>query len=79
MSTATVWRVDLDTEYSTITMSRKQHRASSAADAERMYADFLASPPTERFNGEPFITVSLVFDCRLIRKQMLHGAQEVIS
>lgn len=69
---ATVWRVDLDTDENTH-KTRKQIRASSAADAERVYAELLQSPPSQ------YATISLVFDCRVRKQQMLHGDQEVIS
>jgi hypothetical protein len=72
MTQFTVWRVDLDTHANTW-QTRKQLRATSAADAERIYADLLQSPPAE------YNTVSLVFDCRLQIQQMLHGDQEVLS
>jgi hypothetical protein len=71
-STATVWRVDLDTDENTW-MTRKQLRATSAEDAESMYASLLNDPPTD------YATITLVFDCRVQRQQMLHGDQEYMS
>lgn len=69
---ATVWRVDLDTD-SNDWRTRKQIRCTSLADAQDMYRAFLACPPQE------YTTVSLVADCRVRYKQMLHGDQEHIS
>jgi hypothetical protein len=72
MTQFTVFRVDLDTDANTW-QTRKQLRATSAADAERISAELLQSPPTD------YATVTLVFDCRVQLQQMLHGAQEVLS
>jgi hypothetical protein len=72
MNQFTVFRVDLDTDSNTW-QTRKQLRATSTADAERIYAELLQSPPAE------YATVALVFDCRVQLQQMLHGDQEVLS
>jgi len=69
---ATVWRVDLDTDDNSW-RTRKQIRAQSAGHAERIYTDLLASPPDD------YATVALVYDCRLQKRQMLHGDQEHIA
>jgi hypothetical protein len=69
---ATVWRVDLDTDdrdYRT----RFVIRAISADDALSIYLRYLANPPAD------YATISLIFDCRLIIAQCLHGDQEIIS
>jgi hypothetical protein len=72
MNDATVWRVDLDTDEGTW-RTREQIRCSSAEAAELLYANNVQYPSSK------YATVSLVFDCRLVRKQMLHGDQEFIS
>lgn len=68
----TVWRVDLDTDANTYE-TRKQLPARSHAEAQRLYMDLLAQPPAE------YATVALIRDCRLQKRQMLHGDQEHIS
>jgi hypothetical protein len=68
----TVFRVDLDTQDNDY-RTRRQIRALSPAHAEMIYASILSSPPAD------YETVSLVYDCRTQRQQMLHGDQEVIS
>jgi hypothetical protein len=72
MDNSTVWRVDLDTDENTW-RTRKQIRAGSADHAQRIYAELLQSPPAD------YATVTLAFDCRVQRQQMLHGNQEHIS
>jgi hypothetical protein len=72
MNNSTVWRVDLDTDKNDY-RTRKQYRATSMAHAEAIYSNFLAWP----LDG--YETVTLVADCRIQRKQMLHGNQEHIS
>ena len=64
MSNHTVWRVDLETTEGTY-RTRKQIRATSAVDAERIYADCIQSPP------DGYVSISLVFDCRIQRTQSL--------
>lgn len=72
MNSTTVWRIDLDTDTNTWD-TRAQFRCKSQTDAENTFAFCLANPPAG------YETVSLVADCRLVRKQMLTGDQEVIS
>ena len=64
MSNHTVWRVDLETEEGTY-RTRKQIRATSAVDAERIYTELVQSPP------DGYVSISLVFDCRVQRTQSL--------
>lgn len=72
MSNATVWRVDLDVANGDY-RKRKQFSATSERHAEAIYSNYLLCP----LDG--YETVSLVADCRLVRKQMLTGDQEEIS
>ncbi len=64
MSNYTVWRIDLDTAEGTW-RTRKQIRATSATDAERIYTELVQSPP------DGYVSISLVFDCRIQRTQSL--------
>lgn len=72
VNNATVWRVDLDTKNGDY-RTRKQFPATSERHAEAIYSNYLMWP----LDG--YETISLVADCRLVRKQMLTGDQEEIS
>ena len=71
-SNATVSRVDLDVANGDY-RKRKQFPATSERHAEAIYSNYLMWP----LDG--YETISLVADCRLVRKQMLTGDQEEIS
>lgn len=72
VNNTTVWRVDLDVANGDY-RKRQQFPATSERHAEAIYNNYLLWP----LDG--YATVSLVADCRLVRKQMLHGDQEEVS